>query len=125
MAKQSAHDVYYCGVCRDQYIQFADRENWIGCEACDNWFHFACVEIIVETVPDKFFMVQSCFAYGCSNGSGQNKGLKFYNFSKRPAERSAGWIAAVKCDNWQPNEHSRVCSAHFVTGLLIHVTKID
>ena len=56
MAKQSAHDVYYCGVCHDQYIQFTDREeNWIGCEACDNWFHFACVGITVETVPDKFF----------------------------------------------------------------------
>jgi len=64
-------------------------------------------------------MVQSCCAYGCSNRSGQNKGLKVYSFPKRPAERIKRWIAAVKRDNWQPNEHSRVCSAHFVTGLFL------
>ena len=56
MAKQSVHDVYYCGVCHDQYMQYTDRqENWIGCEACDSWFHFACIGITVETIPDKFF----------------------------------------------------------------------
>jgi len=47
-------------------------------------------------------MVQSCCAYGCFNRSGQSKGLKFYSFPKRRAERRKRWIAAVKRDNWQP-----------------------
>ena len=39
------------------------------------------------------------------------KKLQFSSFPKRPVERSR-WIAAVRCEGWQPNQHSRICSAH-------------
>ena len=50
-------------------------------------------------------MVQSCCAFGCTNRSGEGK-----------VERRTRWIAAVRREDWQPNQHSRICSAHFVTG---------
>ena len=49
-------------------------------------------------------MVQSCCAFGCTNRSGEGK-----------VERRTRWIAAVRREDWQPNQHSRICSAHFVT----------
>ena len=53
---QTVHDVYYCGVCHDQYVEYTDQEEmWIGCESCSAWFHFDCVGITAGAVPEEFF----------------------------------------------------------------------
>ena len=44
--------------------------------------------------------------------------VKMYRFSMDPRRRLA-WITAIRCVGWQPNVHSRKCSAHFVSGLFI------
>ena len=60
-------------------------------------------------------MVKSCCAFGCTNRYHKGTKLSFYRF---PAdrERRSKWIAALKREDWQPSEHSWVCSAHFVSG---------
>lgn len=60
-------------------------------------------------------MVISCCAFGCTNRQGK-AGIKFFRFPK-DVERRKKWIVAIKRQNWTPTEYSRVCSAHFVTGL--------
>ena len=69
-----------------------------------------------------------CAAVGCTNNQMKNKELSFYRF---PAEqdRRDKWTAAVKradsnsdrCQKeWKPSKYSRICSAHFVSGLYFH-----
>jgi THAP domain len=53
-------------------------------------------------------------AAGCSNNK-KDKSLSFYRFPGNK-ERRSRWIAAVKRAGWQPTEHSRLCSSHFVGG---------
>ncbi|CAN8028868.1 unnamed protein product [Ixodes persulcatus] len=68
-------------------------------------------------------MPAHCVANGCTNyfyGKGNTKFFRFPSARLYPAKREA-WIAAVRRRNtdgspWQPNEHCRICSAHFVTG---------
>uniref|UniRef100_V5IIX4 THAP-type domain-containing protein n=1 Tax=Ixodes ricinus TaxID=34613 RepID=V5IIX4_IXORI len=68
-------------------------------------------------------MPAHCVAYGCTNyfyGKGNAKFFRFPSARLYPAKREA-WIAAARRRNtdgspWQPNEHCRICSAHFVTG---------
>ena len=51
----SSHDVYYCGVCHEQFVEYADEEqNWIACDRCQHWFHFICVGVVEGAIPDKF-----------------------------------------------------------------------
>ena len=56
-------------------------------------------------------MVKNCCAVGCSNRYYKDCGLTFYRFPD-----CSKWIAAIKRENWKPNEYSWVCSAHFVSG---------
>ena len=51
----------------------------------------------------------------CVNRYRKGCGLSFYRFPTDP-ERRTRWVAAVARKNWTPNEYSRLCSAHFVTG---------
>ena len=60
-------------------------------------------------------MVKSCCAVGCSNRASKGSGISFYRFPSDP-ERRSKWIAAVKRENWEPSEHSWICSAHFIDG---------
>ena len=60
-------------------------------------------------------MVKSCCAVGCTNRYTKDCGLRFYRFPS-DVDRRSKWLAAMKRDNWKPNEHSWVCSAHFVSG---------
>ena len=42
-------DLYSCGVCNGTYQEETDEvENWIGCDHCEAWFHWACVDICEE-----------------------------------------------------------------------------
>ncbi|XP_075559361.1 uncharacterized protein LOC142590842 [Dermacentor variabilis] len=68
-------------------------------------------------------MPAHCVAYGCTNYFYGKEPVKFFRFpsAKLYPEKRDAWIAAVKRKNedgslWQPNEHSRICSAHFITG---------
>ena len=59
-------------------------------------------------------MVCSCCAYNCTNRYGV-PGIKFFRF---PAEkqRRDKWVSAIRRHKWKPNEYSRVCSSHFISG---------
>ena len=35
-------------------------DNWISCEACENWFHLACVGIKTKRSPPEFFFCTAC-----------------------------------------------------------------
>ena len=61
-------------------------------------------------------MVKSCCAVGCTNRSVKGCGVSFYRF---PADldRRARWVSAVNRKNWQPTEHSWLCSSHFISGV--------
>ena len=49
-------DSYACGVCNGSYQEeTVEVENWIGCDSCDAWFHWACVNITEE--PSSFLCV--------------------------------------------------------------------
>ena len=61
-------------------------------------------------------MGKSCCAVGCSARYKKGTGVKFYRFPKDP-ERKRQWVAAIKRKNWEPNEHSWLCSNHFVGGV--------
>ena len=41
--------------------------------------------------------------------------LKFIRFPE-DAKLWSKWIAAVKRENWTPNEHTRICGQHFIKG---------
>ena len=60
-------------------------------------------------------MGKSCSAVGCVNRYTKGSGIHFYRFPEK-AEKRVRWIAAVGCKNWAPNEHSWICSTHFVSG---------
>ncbi|XP_061179613.1 peroxynitrite isomerase THAP4-like [Saccostrea echinata] len=63
-------------------------------------------------------MVRSFCVVKCSNRDdtkGKRKGLHFFRFPKDGRKRRA-WIKAINRDDFVPNEHTCVCSEHFVTG---------
>ena len=54
--------------------------------------------------------VKSCCVVGCHNEYVKNSGISFHRFPHDQAKREK-WIAAVKCENWVPNEYR-----YFVNG---------
>ena len=63
-------------------------------------------------------MVKTCCVYKCNNqfnASAKSKGISFFRFPKDKRKRQA-WIKAVNRDEWMPNDHSWICSEHFVQG---------
>ena len=60
-------------------------------------------------------MEKSCCAVGCTNRFSKGMSDHFYRFPGDPARR-ARWIAAVNGKDWTPNEHSCICSDHFISG---------
>lgn len=60
-------------------------------------------------------MVKNCCVVGCHNVFKKNSGIQFYRFPTNPEKRSK-WIAAVKRDDWAPNDNTWIYSTHFVTG---------
>lgn len=60
-------------------------------------------------------MVKNCCVVGCHNVFKASSGIKFHRFPK-DEERRAKWIAAVRRENWTPNDNTWICSQHFVNG---------
>ncbi|XP_026232673.1 THAP domain-containing protein 11-like [Anabas testudineus] len=60
-------------------------------------------------------MVHTCVVAGCRNRRTPGTTLSFYRFPRDP-ERKQRWIAAVNRDGWVPNDGSRLCSTHFISG---------
>ena len=69
-----------------------------------------------EAIDVKCVQLQQWARVGCANMYAKGSGIHFYCFPEK-AERRARWIAAVGRKNWAPNEHSWICSAHFVSGV--------
>ncbi|KAL2081096.1 hypothetical protein ACEWY4_022949 [Coilia grayii] len=60
-------------------------------------------------------MVHTCVVAGCRNRRTPGTALSFYRFPRDP-ERKQRWIAAVNREGWVPNDGSRLCSTHFISG---------
>lgn len=45
--------------------------------------------------------------------AGEN--IKFFRIPKDEHMR-AKWISAIKWDDWEPSENTRICSKHFING---------
>ncbi|KAK9537223.1 hypothetical protein VZT92_004858 [Zoarces viviparus] len=60
-------------------------------------------------------MVHTCVVAGCRNRRTPGTSLSFYRFPRDP-ERKQRWIAAVNREGWVPNDGSRLCSTHFISG---------
>ena len=43
---QLESELYYCGICNGAYQEETEHvEKWIGCDKCEAWFHWSCVNI--------------------------------------------------------------------------------
>ena len=63
-------------------------------------------------------MPATCVVFQCShrrNEASKAKGRSFFRFPEDKRKRRA-WVKAINRENWQPSEHSRICSDHFVDG---------
>ncbi|KAG7256454.1 hypothetical protein CRUP_001582 [Coryphaenoides rupestris] len=60
-------------------------------------------------------MVHTCVVSGCRNRRTPGTALSFYRFPRDP-ERKQRWVDAVNREGWQPNDGSRLCSTHFISG---------
>ena len=60
-------------------------------------------------------MPSSCCAIGCTQRVSKVNGIKMFRVPIDPERRKA-WVDAIKRVGWQPKAHSRVCSAHFISG---------
>ena len=60
-------------------------------------------------------MPVTCCAVDCHNRRGDKPGLTFHRFPV-DRQRREKWIAAVRREDWQPTEHTRLCGEHFVSG---------
>uniref|UniRef100_A0A673BED6 THAP domain-containing protein 1 n=1 Tax=Sphaeramia orbicularis TaxID=375764 RepID=A0A673BED6_9TELE len=65
-------------------------------------------------------MVHTCVVAGCRNRRTPGTTLSFYRFPRDP-ERKQRWIAAVNREGWVPNDGSRLCSTHFISGRMLQL----
>ena len=57
-SSQLEGDLYNCGVCNDAYQEETEEvEKWIGCDKCETWFHWSCVDICEEPAN---FLCHNC-----------------------------------------------------------------
>uniref|UniRef100_A0A1B6LBM8 THAP-type domain-containing protein n=1 Tax=Graphocephala atropunctata TaxID=36148 RepID=A0A1B6LBM8_9HEMI len=56
-------------------------------------------------------MPTSCVAYKCVN-RGKMEGITYHRFPQDEKTRRK-WINAINRNNWEPKNHSRICSSHF------------
>ncbi len=62
--------------------------------------------------------VCNCCVVGCTNHVGKKNGLSFFHFPLSDKDRCKKWEAAVRRHNWTPKSHTRICSDHFITGMI-------
>eukprot|EP00105_Crassostrea_gigas_P027917 XP_011449409.1 PREDICTED: THAP domain-containing protein 1-like [Crassostrea gigas] len=60
-------------------------------------------------------MPAHCCAYGCKSRQTAGENIKFFRIPKDEHLR-AKWISAIKRDDWEPSDHTRICSKHFING---------
>lgn len=62
-------------------------------------------------------MPRYCVAYGCTNRSDkaecQQKNISFHRFPLKDSNRLRQWLINLQRDNFEPSEHSVLCSEHF------------
>ncbi|XP_030283140.1 uncharacterized protein LOC115587457 isoform X1 [Sparus aurata] len=68
-----------------------------------------------STLLRSLTMVHTCVVAGCRNRRTPGTTLSFYRFPRDP-DRKQRWIAAVNREGWVPNDGSRLCSTHFISG---------
>lgn len=62
-----------------------------------------------------FTMPAHCCAYGCKNRQITGVDLQVFRIPRDPHLR-AKWVSAIKRDDCEPTEHSRICAKHFISG---------
>ena len=63
-------------------------------------------------------MVYTCAVVGCDRTYDKNNSAHpFYQLPK-DLERRKRWIAAIGGKNWMPRSSTRLCGAHFISGLI-------
>ncbi|KAK6168738.1 hypothetical protein SNE40_019923 [Patella caerulea] len=60
-------------------------------------------------------MPATCCCFGCKNRHAHGSNVRFFRIPKDQYVQTK-WIAAIRRENWTPNEHSRICSEHFIQG---------
>ena len=60
-------------------------------------------------------MPSSCCAIGCVSRYSKDKGVKLFRFPIGKKQREA-WIRAIWREKWIPNDYSRICQLHFISG---------
>jgi len=73
--------------------------------------------LILRFVTSAAKMPNTCCAIGCTNRASKNSSKRFFRVPADP-ERKIKWILAINRKHWVPNEYSRLCSDHFITGEL-------
>ena len=65
-------------------------------------------------------MVNSCCAFGCTARDikeNRDAGIKFYRIPVKEPKRTL-WLNAIRRHNFQPKQHTVICSQHFVGGIV-------
>ena len=84
-------------------------------------------------------MVLTCSVVRCTNRSNTNsegEKVSYHRFlvviesqgektQELSSKRRLAWIAALKQKGWEPSEHSRVCSDHFVSCMILNLYGIN
>ena len=72
---------------------------------------------------DRLNMVNSCCAFGCTARDikeNRDVGIKFYRIPVKEPKRTL-WLNAIRRHNFQPKQHTVICSQHFVGGIVIAI----
>ncbi|XP_020299063.1 THAP domain-containing protein 1-like [Pseudomyrmex gracilis] len=63
-------------------------------------------------------MVQTCCVTNCKERQKRDRTISFHQFPKNP-ELQQQWRKAIKCGNFNPSSHARVCSKHFSSDCFV------
>lgn len=56
--KRSKQKRFFC-ICGEEYLSVTNEvQDWIGCDSCSSWFHFECVGVTPESLPESFICSQ-------------------------------------------------------------------
>nr|CDS26636.1 fetal alzheimer antigen falz [Hymenolepis microstoma] len=83
----------YC-LCRKPHNP---NEAYIGCDLCQDWFHFTCVGLNPDTPPEE--IGESWLCPECRKAEAQTKD-EVYCVCRTPYNPSRVYIACDRCDEW-------------------------